>query len=109
MLVFAGTYRAVGEAGAQVDPYRPPDTPSDRTRDSTGSLVGVVDTSLVVIALDVEGVNSEAVVVVVVGVGVVAVTRDDKVKVGDENGGVPCRMVGESPDHLQNTGHPLKS
>lgn len=108
MLVFSGTYRAVGEAGAQVDPYRPPDTPSDRTRDSTGSLVGVVDTSLVVIALEVEEVKSEA-VVVVEGVGVVAVTRDDKVMVGDGNGGVPCRMVGESPDHLQNTGHPLKS
>lgn len=52
------TYRAVGAAGAQVDPCRPPDTPSDHTRDSTGSLVGVVDTSLVVIALEVEGVDS---------------------------------------------------
>lgn len=60
------------------------------------------------IAPEVEGVKSEA-VVVVEGVGVVAVTRDDKGKVGDGNGGVPCRMAGESPDHLQNTGHPLKS
>lgn len=45
-------------------------------------------------------VSINSVGVVVVGDEVAAVTRDDKVKVGDGNGGVPCHMVGVSPDHL---------
>lgn len=93
------TYRAVGEAGVMVDPYQPPDTPSDRTGDSTGCL-GVVETSLVVIAPEVVGVKSgEA--AVVGGEAVVGVTRDDTGRVGDEKGGVPCHKAWESPDHLQ--------
>lgn len=94
-------------AAASADPYRPPDTPSGHTRDSTESLVGVVDTSLVAIALEVEGVSSVG-VAAVGGEAVVAVTRDDRVKVEDGNGGVPCRKAGEIPDHLQNIRHPLK-
>lgn len=46
--------------------------------------------------------------VVVGGGAVAAVTRDDKERAGDGNGGVPCRMAGEIPDHLQNTRLPLK-